>query len=92
MDMSDRQNTSYRQVVLGPVCILKGFVSLAKRESDPPKAISTIHAPVLGMVCTEPVVDFGRYVHVWVQNQGISPKGFLECRPERYKVFWARLL
>ena len=29
--MSNRQNTPYGQVVLGPVRILKGFVSLAKR-------------------------------------------------------------
>ena len=48
--MSNRQNTPYRQVVLGPARILKGLVSLAKRYGDHPKAISTIHAPVLGMV------------------------------------------
>ena len=31
MPLSNKQNTPYRQVVLGPARILKGFVSLAKR-------------------------------------------------------------
>ena len=82
--MSNRQNTPHRPV--GPTRILKGFVSLAKREGDRPKAISTIHAPVLGMVLYGTCGIF-QQVHTCLmplgacglQNQGIDQGG----------VFWS---